>query len=194
MTTAREDAESRFSTDIAKHQMTVIRDDGIYRHLRFAVPGTRCGSFDILTWPGYLAFVGDMGDYVFSRVEDMLTFFRHDRINPGYWAEKVQAEDKDSGVKEYSKEKARAWVNEQLDDGEASAEIREQADNIDFNNGEARLYDSIDAVGWRGFDDHWEANFKDYTYRYIWCCLALVWAIKQYDARQQAAIEKMFRP
>lgn len=187
MTSARDDAEERFPGDIAKHQMTVIKDDGIYRHLRFAQPGTSCGSFDILTWPGYLAFVGDMGDYVFSRVEDMLMFFRHDHINPGYWAEKVQAEDKDSGVKEYSEDKARAWVKEQLDDGEATAEIRERADDIDFSNGEARLYDSIDAIKWRGFDDHWEANFQDYTYRYIWCCLALVWAVKQYDAAKVVA-------
>jgi hypothetical protein len=182
VTSAREDAESRFPEDIAKHQMTIIREDGVYRHLRCAQPGTRNMSFDILTWPGYLAFVGDMGDYVFNRVEDMLTFFRHNKINPGYWAEKVQAQDKDSGIEEYSEDLARAWVKQSLDDGEAPQEVREQADMIDYSNGDARFYDSVDAVGWDGFADHWEANVRDYTYRYIWCCLALVWAVKQYDA------------
>lgn len=83
MATAREDAEARFPSDIATHRMTVIKDDGVYRHLRFRRPDTNCYSFDILTWPGYLAYVGDMGDYVFQRrvrtvPEDALTLLPED--------------------------------------------------------------------------------------------------------------------
>jgi hypothetical protein len=190
-TTARQEAESAFPRDISNHVMNVIRDDGLYRHLRFAKPGTMCMHFDIITWPGYLAYVGDMGSYVFRRVFDMFDFFREvvdkpgaPRICPDYWSQKVEAMDKTDGIKEYSEELARAWVKERLDEGEASDEVREEAESIDFNNGEARLYDSIDSVGWHGFADHWEANFKDFTYRYIWCCLAIVWAVKQYDAKR----------
>ena len=184
MTTAREDAESRFPTDIATHRMTVIKADGVYRHLRFSRPNTNCYSFDILTWPGYLSYVGDMGDYVFQRTEDMFEFFRHDSINPQYWAEKIQAACH-SGVKEYSEDKARAWVAECLKD--ASAHAKAEASDFTYDEGEHEMYRQlIDAtddafMGWQ------EASFKDYTFNYIWCCLALVWAIKQYDASKPVA-------
>lgn len=65
-----------FTRDIAKHEIEVIRDDGVDRHLRFRRPGTMSMHFDILTWPGYLCYTGDMGSYVFRRTEDMLEFFR----------------------------------------------------------------------------------------------------------------------
>jgi len=95
--------ESRFLRDVEKHEMIVIRDDGISRHIRFKKPGTSCMHFDLITWPGYLCYTGDMGTYVFQRLEDMFEFFRTDRrhitlrdgrtlaINPGYWGEKLQA-------------------------------------------------------------------------------------------------------
>ena len=66
----------QFTSDIAQHQMQVIRDDGVSRHLRFKRPNTMCMHFDLLTWPGYLCYTGDMGTYVFRRLEDMFPFFR----------------------------------------------------------------------------------------------------------------------
>lgn len=187
MSTAREDAESRFPTDIATHRMTVIKDDGVYRHLRFSRPGTNCYSFDILTWPGYLAYVGDMGDYVFQRTEDMFEFFRHDGINPGYWSEKIQASGHEA-VREYSEDKGRAWVQSWLDAAGASDAAREASKDIIFDEGQDNLYrqlrdfDASDLDEEDMFSGWQEANFQDYTFHYIWCCLALVWAIKQYDA------------
>lgn len=44
-------ASEFFDRDIAQHQMEVIRDDGVNRHLRFKRPGTMCMHFDLLTWP-----------------------------------------------------------------------------------------------------------------------------------------------
>lgn len=44
----------RFIRDTSSHQLEVIREDGLYRHLRFSRPNTRAYSFDIVTWPGYL--------------------------------------------------------------------------------------------------------------------------------------------
>lgn len=130
--TAQAQAESRFPGDIATHQMTVKRNDGIYRHLRFGQPGTGTMAFSLTTWPGYLAYTGDMGDYMFCRLDDMFQFFRTDRQpNYGYWAEKVVAMDKQDGI--YA--------------------------------GRSRYA---------------------YSFRYVWCCNALVWAIKQYDAWQAA--------
>ncbi len=96
-------SEESFLKDVSDHAMTIIRDDGVNRHIRFRRPNTICYSFDLITWPGVLCYTGDMGTYVFSRLEDMFVFFRTDRkhtnegkqlfINPGYWSEKLLAVD-----------------------------------------------------------------------------------------------------
>jgi hypothetical protein len=114
----------RFKKDVEKHVMTVIRDDGVYRHLRFQTPGSYCMGFDIVTWPGYLAYTGDMGAYVFTRLEDMFQFFRcaegrnQYRIDLRYWAEKCEcggAADR-SGIREFSEDKFEQNVKEYLID------------------------------------------------------------------------------
>lgn len=177
-------AEHQFPADIVGHTMTVLRDEGLYRHLRFARPGTSNMSFDIVTWPGHLAYTGDMGDYVFARLPDMFQFFREPAPNYGYWAEKVLAQDKVSGVRQYSPELAREFVQEQLESGDAPGRIRERALDIDYENGAARFYDSMQAVEWRGFDVLSDADINEFAYHYVWCCNALVWAIQQYDLWQ----------
>lgn len=70
--------EERFLKDVAKHEMTVIRDDGINRHLRFKNPNDSSYWFDLITWPGTLCIDGDCGTYVFKRTPDMFQFFRTD--------------------------------------------------------------------------------------------------------------------
>ena len=40
--------------------MSIERDDGLYRHLRFKSSGTNTYYFDLVTWPGYLTVTGDM--------------------------------------------------------------------------------------------------------------------------------------
>jgi hypothetical protein len=32
------------------------------------------------------------------------------------------------------------------------------------------------------FPDLFEESFNDYTNRFLWCCYAIVWAIKQFDS------------
>ena len=96
--------EERFLRDVAKHELIVIRDDGVNRHIRFKKPDSRDMCFDLITWPGHLCYTGDMGTYVFQRLTDMFEFFRTDReynqsrgrklgINLGYWTEKLIAVD-----------------------------------------------------------------------------------------------------
>lgn len=117
--------EARFLADIDKHVIEVLRDDGVYRHIRFRKPGTMCMHFDLITWPGYLCYTGDMGTYVFSRLADMFEFFRADReygqrrgrklpVNLSYWSEKLQAVDggrRNGSAVEFSEEKLRSVVN-----------------------------------------------------------------------------------
>lgn len=94
MTDQHQPSHESFMRDVATHEMTVFRDDGLYRHIRFRRPNTMRTHFDLITYPGYLCYSGDMGTYVFSRLDDMFEFFRTDRdINPGYWSEKLQAVD-----------------------------------------------------------------------------------------------------
>lgn len=83
------DTSSRFLVDTAFHRLEIIRDDGLYRHLRMKQPGTSCYYFDVITWPGYLTVTGDMGTWTFSRIADMFDFFGpwQDGINTGYWSE-----------------------------------------------------------------------------------------------------------
>lgn len=118
--------EDEFLKDVAEHQMIVLRDDGVYRHIRFKRPGTNCMYYDLITWPGYLCYTGDMGTYVFSRITDMFEFFRADReyaqrrgqqlsINKGYWAEKLQAVDSNrhkGSATEFATEKFKRVINE----------------------------------------------------------------------------------
>src|SRR5688572_3976922 len=112
------ESTKRFKADTTNHEMTVLHDDGLYRHLRFQAPSSSFYWFDLVTWPGKLAFAGDGEAFVFSRLEDMFEFFRMSggRINPGYWAEKLVTDHK--AAEAYSTEKFTARVTEALADAE----------------------------------------------------------------------------
>jgi hypothetical protein len=191
----------QFEGDIANHEMTVIRDEGNYRHLRFSPPGSYIMGFDVITWPGYLAYVGDMGDYVFSRTEDMLTFFRREDDYPidfRYWAEKLQGPGGGQDLaREYSvavlKQKVEAWVKEYADSHELSGvqalELREAADEqvldremVEYSETFAHYYiREFEHAGISMESLAEELDLKVYEFRFLWCCFALVWAIEQYD-------------
>jgi hypothetical protein len=87
---------ARFARDTADHEMTVLREDGLYRHLRFAAL-EGYNAFDLITWKHKLVITGDGKDFLFSLypTEDLFEMFRRTaqlgEINPGYWQEKVLA-------------------------------------------------------------------------------------------------------
>lgn len=196
-----------FLRDVATHELKILRDDGLYRHLRFKRPGTSCMYFDLITWPGHLCYTGDMGTYVFQRIEDMLEFFRRETkgealpINPGYWSEKVISADGGrypGCVFEYDHSKYLAVVNEYLADWleglseEHQEELKEAvqdevlhwADESDEHGNYSRAYEFSTEVDGRTyqFTDFFERNMRRFTDRFIWCCRALVWGIGKYDA------------
>ncbi|MEU0937663.1 hypothetical protein [Embleya sp. NPDC005971] len=91
-----DDIAERFKRETAKHEMTILHDAGLYRHLHFAKPAPEGSMFwwELVTWPGCLAVRGDMGgEWIFTRHSDMFPFFRSDggRINPHYWSQKTEA-------------------------------------------------------------------------------------------------------
>jgi hypothetical protein len=211
--------EERFLADVAEHQMHVLMENGVYRHIRFKRPGTGCYHFDLITYPGHLVYSGDMGCYVFSRVDDMFEFFRTDprdwnynrngglSINPGYWSEKLQAVDgtrSAASATEFDEDKFKRavvehlvmWIRENRDRTK-KAERRDlwdsvMSDVIDADGDNGGLRKQIAAhdfsqhvnnrVGYFCFEDFWEHNLTRFTFRFIWCCYALAWGIRHYDA------------
>lgn len=125
--------EARFLKDVAAHEMEIIRDDGLNRHIRFKRPDEMAYYFDVVTWPGSLVVSGDCGTWAFSRNPDMFDFFRTKKqdwnynkkgglsINPSYWAEKLLAVDasrgkRDGGPQEYSQVIFEKRIRERIKD------------------------------------------------------------------------------
>ncbi len=223
--------EESFLKDVSKHSMEILLDNGVYRHLRFTNNGSNVMRFDIVTYPGHLVYSGDMGSFVFSRLNDMFEFFRTGNredgklsINLGYWSEKLESVDRgdsnqSNGYKEFSSERFKFTVNEHVDEwieefkeeydsdekeaekqrntlaeelrAAVEDEITSRADDGEY---EARRALSEFSFTFNGpdrfsptngqkyeFYDTWEWDFGEYTYRFIWCLYAIVWAIKEYD-------------
>lgn len=192
-----------------KHQMTVLRDEGLYRHVRFQEPGTSIWHFDLVTWPGHLVITGDLQDFHFARISDMFEFFRGPvgHINPGYWAEKLRGP---VSTKSFSADRFKRLVFEHFryrcEHSEAPnaplwRAIREDvlADVEIFDDGEAhrRLqefrYYAEPAAAWRRhradfeFTDSWEWDLREYDFHFLVSLHAIVWGINQYDRAQTPA-------
>lgn len=182
--------------------MTVLKDDGLYRHLRFKKAGTSFYWFDIVTWPQNLMIRGDMGSFAFSRIEDMFEFFRDSGqdINPGYWSEKLTAPDP-RDAQSYSEDKFRICVKQAYDD---YVEARGQDDPDVWQRIELEILDSEDCCDESAardlmlhfdrqvgrydcspgfFGDAWEWDLRDWKYQFLWCCYAIQHAISSYDKR-----------
>lgn len=206
----RKNAKKSFERDVANHEMQVLRDDGVYRHLLFKKPGTNCCHFNVVTYPGTLVYTGDMGDFVFQRLDDMFEFFRTDAgrgdgINPGYWAEKLVAIDR-GGLKEFVEEKFNRTVMEYLinwirehrhkiskeDRRELWEDVVNNVVDADSDNEGMRkqiaandFYHKILTTDGKFrnfyFRDFFENNFEDYGLHFYWACYAIAYAVKQYD-------------
>lgn len=200
--------EEKFLKDIAAHEMTILHEDGIYRHVRFKDPSTTCMHFDLITYPGFLVYSGDMGCYVFSRLRDMFEFFRTDRlgddrlyINLGYWSEKLQAVDGNrnhAGAMEFDEEAFLRVINEYrvswIREGGLSKENRRELwDDVEdsvinrIDDGEQAALSAAYEFSARierktfQFDDLFDHQFQRYTSHFIWCCYAIAWGVKTYD-------------
>jgi hypothetical protein len=199
----REDPAGRWR--IRAHEMTVLHDDGLYRHLRFRSPDAGSYWFDLITWPGSLTISGDCGTYTFAREADMFGFFRGHRVNPDYWAEKVSRETK---VSSYSEDQFREQVAAEVKDADqpglaeavesdfygilaewdttCEAGARQALDEFAFYKSESDRYDPAKEADFR-FEDTWEWDLSDWDWTFLWCLHAIVWGIARYD-KQRAAV------
>ncbi len=190
----------RFQKDVAEHTLTILKDDGLYRHVRCRRKNSYTYGFDIVTWPGYLAYTGDMGCYVFTRLPDMFEFFRHPctpNLSFQYWAEKCCGMDKPDGIREWSEDFFRGAVKRDYDAyverrdlaGPEAADLWEaiesqilcEADNSHEATAAVQQFSWNDDYVHEVFPDFWDHKLEDYTLRFLWCCYALTWAIARYD-------------
>lgn len=202
--------EERFLSDVKSHEITIFKDDGLYRNIRFSNPNSSTYSFNLITWPGYLCINGDMGTYVFKRIDDMFKFFRMEDsdynkrngitidINPGYWSEKLESVDRMSGYIAYDSEKFEIKVREYyndyvesyLDDENDRDELWNAIEDGVISNSvdESSAYDSIFSFYYEINGEKFEfidffdgGGVESYTYHFIWCLYAIVWGINEYD-------------
>lgn len=206
--------EERFLKDVASHKMTIELDQGVHRSIRFAEPGTYNMSYRLTTYPGGLCFSGDMGTFVFERLEDMFSFF-HTRptekakvpINIGYWMEKCEAQDtRGDGMREFDMNVVRERVKEVWEEhfdpehgdldapGLDSQEAKEcweaiEREVLGTDPNPVRVYDALNDFEHEGFtfQDAWEWHLTRPTFRMIWCLYAIAWGIQQYDAAKTPA-------
>lgn len=190
--------KERFIDDTKEHRIMIIRDEGSSRHIRINKVGTWNQGYDIITWPNHLCYTGDMGTYVFSRVEDMFCFFRQKElsIKPMYWAEKCLSESRfGEGIQEWSVESFRKRVLEHMmyvlnveTIEEIPEEYMEEAYSLlqaedeyecvaAYRDFDSKLFDLTDVFD--GFSG------KEYTYNFIWCLYAIVFAISRYDEKKE---------
>jgi hypothetical protein len=192
---------ARFARETRNHQMHVLHEDGLYRHLMFTDPAGGFYRFDLITWPHNLFLRGDGFSFGFAiyPADDIFNMFRGSRhhcgINPGYWQEKVTA----GKVRDWSESLFRAWALEEATKNEArypgaveavtkqilhsdehSTEYQGTAEYAlaSFTHGDFRLR----------FPHDWEKDFEDYSWEYLFACHAVLFGIVKWDAaRKQVA-------
>jgi hypothetical protein len=186
--------EEKFLENVKDHVMTILKDDGLYRHIQFQRKDSRSLAFELVTWPDYLSYSGDMGNYVFCRTPDMFNFFTTKDINTYYWAEKVTAESVfGNGIREFSVENFRENIlqtireNLNLEEGEpipedALNEVRSLLHCEDEYECVATFREYQDDPSSQfSFQDFWQCSCQEKTYYFIWCCYAIRWGVEQYN-------------
>lgn len=181
------------------HCVDVLHKHELYRHYRCAKPGTGVYRFDIITWPGYLAVVGDIGDLLLCRTADMLAWAENSIHDAGYMAEKTirpidtEEESEELMLAILKEAYANKFEYNFLDRGtKPTAEERVYSDlsdefqlvqsSISDGRGPAALYDT----GW--FDEF--PDIKVYNSNFRWCQQALLWFFANYDWRLDKPIRK----
>ncbi|KJL45584.1 hypothetical protein [Microbacterium trichothecenolyticum] len=204
---AIERAGRQLASNTTEHRMEVLHDDGVYRHLRFAKPGSWVYGFDIVTWPGHLAVSGDVGDgWSFSRLHDMFEFFGHREVNADYWWEKMPSQLRDR-AKHFSEDLFKQIAHEHIEEwpigkkqrAKAIAKFDEDWDWTPASPEHQREY----VAEFKFTDKHgqthdfgpdtWEWGAEDFDHHFLLALHAIVFGIRKYR-EYEAAIEAARAP
>lgn len=207
--TAERDAgiATRFTGDVAHHQMRIELDQNGYRHLRFAQPNSSFYWFEVITWPSHLMVNGDMGTFVFhASSTDMLAFFRSTTgaINPDYWAQKLLAAPASTPGRRLGREFSldalrhhlwslgKDWRREAVLTSRERATFKAELAAFldDLADDESAALEAADGYAWVSgvgdtfefdWDDLYDSPFEHHTVHFLWTCHAIVHAITTYD-------------
>lgn len=201
-------SRERFLNDVKDHKLTIIKDDGLYRHIRLSRKGSSVYRYDLITWPGYLCTTGDMGCWTFSRIEDMFEFFimrdgdfnKPNIINPGYWEEKIQSVSKFGGPAEtFNSDTFTENVIQRVkdyfeDDDEAIAEcleeLKDQVLTYLDDEHEQAIYQKLMEFKFGDFSFDEIPHAEEYTLHYIWILYAIVYGINEYTKAKESVDDK----
>jgi hypothetical protein len=190
--------------DVRDHVMKIVKDDGVFRHVKFFKPGTSIYGFSLTTWPGYLAITGDCEDFVFCRLNDMFEFFRGNEINRSYWAEKATAVGRHGGIMDFSDECYEQAVRTRIKDhisgmslSDAKRVVRDmRLDLFDWGYPSSTAEAIETATGFtcpvtgtKPLEDIWDSRLEDYRYGFVWVLRAIRWGIERYDASKLESTE-----
>lgn len=192
------------------HQIEIVKDDELYRHLRFRNPDSSAYHFSLTTWPGYLAISGDIGSYMFCRTTDMFEWFASTddmaampiSINPGYWAEKCVAADTARGIEEFDRDSFREYVvttyrdlnRSDFDPGERLRiwkDVRSELLDPHFDTKSDAINEAMRFQlhgrhqNFYPFEDAWDCSFTRPDFGFLMCCFAIIWGIKRYAQVKQ---------
>lgn len=175
-----EQIKQEFLQAVSRHELTIEQDTGVFRSLLFRAPDSGICYFRVNTWPGHLAFTGDMGDLIFERLHDMFQFFRGDRINPYYWSEKIRAG-------EYRKFDASSWpqlIDELMAEEDSGYDL-DQLEQLRDSQPDC-MYHACCLLDDAGVDEPGSYYFtlEPYTYHYLWALYAIQHVIRLYDERK----------
>jgi hypothetical protein len=196
------DIAERFAKDTANHEMTVLHEDGFYRHLKFThADHGSFGAFHLITWPYNLVVkTGWTFHFDIDATEDIFEVFRRTsypgEINPDYWQEKVRAGrgeivgfDGNVFEREVKQHVADAIRSGRAPRGLSREVLREifEWGDISHEDGARAELDAFSYEGWK-FGETWEWDFTAYTPGFLWSCFAIRHGIAMYDASRAKAV------
>lgn len=190
---------AQFKASTAEHQLTILHDDGLYRHLRMGKPGTGIWSWSVVAWPWHLYVGGDIGlGLTFSREEDMIPFFDTSgygdyygdgspMLQADYWDEKLTAGCRDA-AHTYSSERFLRRVRDLLADDydlepERAERILMDAEGVAQHEETARQW--LGEERYFADADAWEWDLKALDHHYLLACYAIVTTVRAYRTEMQ---------
>lgn len=189
---------SRFLSETAGHQMSIVVDTNDVKHLEFSDPAGGFNGFAVTVTPFRVAINGGMGSYTFSNSkDDTFRSFLKSGINAPYWGEKLRGVDASSGYRNHCEDAVRLWARQQWENCtqrlneekrvEVWAHIQEtfldsERDHYDHNFASHTYQAYADFAPLHGFEFETpeDRDFTDYSAQYLWSIHALVWAAECY--------------
>ncbi len=174
--------KTRFLKEVKNHKMTILKDDGVYRHIRFKQKESSNCFFDLITYPGHLVISGDMGDYIFARNHDMFSFFSTKdnklNINLGYWTEKLKSISTfgaENGIKEFCRKETFKNIDLRTIHKSHRKELKRELFNCEDERDAVEIMDNFNIT------DAWEYLAYKPTFHIQWILYAIKWGILKYE-------------